>query len=363
MMWTLTAISLLPIIPRFTFRARKQQIGWDDFFMGTTWVCEIARLVRRMLTTIQACFVGWSTVLTLYAHRGGCQHIWDVQKRGTDNLTRVILLNWTSQIFGIVGVATGKISIAALLLSIIRNTGWTWQRIYLWTVTIILTSCVAISCSLLTFLQCNPPSRLWDPRVEGICIGPEVMAASGIFTGCKLDLAADVLGVLTSLAFFTFADASLAIIPATIFWKLRISVLQRIQLCIVFGLNILTSVCSGIKTQYLAELGNRTDQTWATYDIFAWVTAELFLLVVCGTVPTLHPLLHMIQSLLIFIRGKIRRRDCSSDEVLKPSDEVLTVGRIRMRLAQTTDKPVDVEESEAQPPNREGGGQWRIRAR
>lgn len=109
-----------------------------------------------------------------------------MEKRGIDNLTRVILLNWTSQIFGIVGVATGKISISALLLHIMRDGGWKWQRIYLWTVTIVLTSCVAISCSLLTFLQCSPPSRLWDMRVEGTCIDPKVMAAYGIFTGCEL---------------------------------------------------------------------------------------------------------------------------------------------------------------------------------
>lgn len=63
------------------------------------------------------------------------------------------------------------------------------------------------------------------------------------------------------------------------------------QLTIVFGLNILTSICSGIKTQYLAELANRTDQTWATYDIFVWVTGELFLMIVCGTIPTLHAVL------------------------------------------------------------------------
>ncbi|XPS75893.1 hypothetical protein M3J07_007957 [Ascochyta lentis] len=317
MMWTLTSLSFFTVVLRFIFRARKRQIGWDDIFMATTWLC----------------FVGWSSVLTLYASRGGCQHIWDVQKRGMDNLTRAILLNWTSQIFGIVGVATGKISISALLLAILRDTGWRWQRIYLWTVTIVLTSCVAISCSLLTFLQCSPPRRLWDPRIEGTCMDPKIMAAYGIFTG----------------SFYTFADASLAIIPLTIFWKLRISMLQRIQLCIVFGLNILTSICSGIKTQYLAELGNRTDQTWATYDIFAWVTAELFLLVVCGTVPTLYPLLRAIQSLLAWIRNKIVPRSPTSEDAQRQSDEVLTVGKIRMRLKKRTTRATTTESgSEAQ---------------
>jgi len=326
MMWTLTALSLFTVVLRFVFRVRKRQMGWDDIFMGITW----------------ACFVGWSTVLTLYANRGGCQHIWDVQKRGMDNLTRAILLNWTSQIFGIVGVATGKISISALLLHIMRDTGRRWQRTYLWTVTIVITSCVAISCSLLTFLQCRPPQRLWDPRIEGTCIDPKVMAAYGIFTG----------------SFFTFADASLAIIPLTIFWRLRISRLQRIQLCIVFGLNILTSICSGIKTQYLAELGNRTDQTWATYDIFAWVTAELFLLVVCGTVPTLYPLLRGIQSLLVSIKSKVLR-SAEDQSPLRESDEVLTIGQLRQQLR----KPGITEMTENEEANLEIVSQAQVRVR
>ncbi|PSN65248.1 hypothetical protein BS50DRAFT_527481 [Corynespora cassiicola Philippines] len=299
MLWVLTSLAFLTVILRFIFRARKRQFGWDDFFMATT----------------MACFIGWSAVLTLYANRGGCQHIWDVEKRGIENLTRVILLNWTSQIFGIVGVATGKISISALLLGIIRETEWRWQRYYLWAITIILASGVAISCCLLTFLQCNPPERLWDPRVPGKCLDPKIMSGYGTFTG----------------SFNTFADASLAIIPLTIFWNLRMSMIEKIQLCIVFGLNILTSICSGIKTQYLAELSNRTDQTWATYDIFAWVTAELFLIIVCGTLPTLYPLLRAIQSIISSLKTKVSSNPSNTDDQGNNSSELLTIGKIRVR--------------------------------
>lgn len=140
--------------------------------------------------------------------------------------------------------------------------------------------------------------------------------------------------------------------------------LQRIQLCIVFGMNILTSICSGIKTQYLAELSNRTDQTWATYDIFAWVTAELFLLIVCGTVPTLHPLLRGIQSLLAFVKSKVARRQSGSEEALKPADEVLTVGKIRMRMRrESTALASDASRNEAQMHQNNNNGEWRVRAR
>ena len=106
-------------------------------------------------------------------------------------------------------------------------------------------------------------------------------------------------------AFNTFADASLAIIPATIFWQLNNTRTEKIQLTIVFGLNILTSICSGIKTQYLAALGDRKDQTWATYDIFVWVTGELFLMIVCGTIPTLHTVLQWCRGAASDIRSKV----------------------------------------------------------
>lgn len=90
-----------------------------------------------------------------------------------------------------------------------------------------------------------------------------------------------------STAWNTFVDASLAVIPLSIFWRLNCSVTEKVQLSIVFGLNILASICSGIKTQYITHLFNRADFTWSTYDLFVWITAELFLIIVCGTIPTL----------------------------------------------------------------------------
>lgn len=125
------------------------------------------------------------------------------------------------------------------------------------------------------------------------------MSSYGTFTGCKLSDHAmrDDTVLIGCLAWNTFADASLAILPATIFWKLNCSRTKKIQLSIVFGFNILTSICSGIKTQYLVELGNRTDFTWATYDIFMWVTAEVFLMVFCGTIPMLNPIYHGLSRL------------------------------------------------------------------
>ena len=132
--------------------------------------------------------------------------------------------------------------------------------------------------------------------------------------------------MLTLTALNTLVDASLAIVPLTIFWNLNMDALRKVQLSIVFGLNILTSMCSGIKTQYLVELANRKDQTWATYNIFAWVTAELFLIIICGTVPMLYPLLVAIRS----FSSKVQRwlyPDAAPNEA--ELDTLVTIGRIR----------------------------------
>lgn len=100
-------------------------------------------------------------------------------------MAKVQLLNWTSQVFGIVGVCAGKISVSALLLAILKNAWRRWQAIYLWIFCIMIASGVAISCSVLTMAQCQPAAALWDGRVKGECINPEIMANYGTFTGGK----------------------------------------------------------------------------------------------------------------------------------------------------------------------------------
>ncbi|OAQ73581.1 hypothetical protein VFPPC_01265 [Pochonia chlamydosporia 170] len=310
LLWALTSLALITSLLRVYSRLHHRMFGWDDVFM----VCAMM------------CFFGWSITLTLYANRGGLRHIQDVAKTGPDNVATVLLLNWLSQPFGIIGVACGKISVAALLLQIIELTELRWHRLFLWIVPITLAALIAISCSVLTFAQCSPANALWDKRVEGKCIDPHVMAGFGTFTG----------------SYNTFADACLAIIPATIFWQLNSTRTEKIQLTIVFGLNILTSICSGIKTQYLVQLGNRVDQTWATYDIFVWVTGELFLMIVCGTIPTLHMVLRWFRSAAGSVKSKVTpnssRKSASNPSSERAVTELSDMTHMTVRTRTTIEK-------------------------
>ncbi|KAH8678636.1 hypothetical protein BGZ60DRAFT_555217 [Tricladium varicosporioides] len=315
MMWILTVVSSMTIVMRLFFRARMAIIGWDDCFM-----------LLAML-----CFYGWAITLTILCLRGGERHIQDVGKLGQDTIAEVQLLNWTSQVFGIMGVGAGKVSVSALILAIMKNTHKTWQKAYLWTFCIVLVCGVSISCSILTFSQCRPAAALWDTRISGTCLEPKIMADFGTFTG----------------AYNTFIDASLALIPATIFWTLRIGIQEKMTLSIIFGLNVLTCICSGIKTSYLSQLANRTDFTWATYDIFSWVTSEFFLITVCGSLPTLKPLLD-------FLRGKKSSQYASSayvrhtgDSASKSSDIQLNAYRKKgiKNEATVSNSPQDLQNS------------------
>lgn len=68
-----------------------------------------------------------------------------------------------------------------------------------------------------------------------------------------------------------------------------------------------SSICSAIKTSYLPQLADRVDITWTTFYIFVWTTSELFVIIFCGTIPTLKSVLDF------FLRGaKSTRADDSA---------------------------------------------------
>lgn len=53
MMWTLTSLSFFTVVLRFVFRVRRRQMGWDDIFMGLTWVRKSAKQAEGRLTDLR----------------------------------------------------------------------------------------------------------------------------------------------------------------------------------------------------------------------------------------------------------------------------------------------------------------------
>ena len=85
-------------------------------------------------------------------------------------------------------------------------------------------------------------------------------------------------------------DAVLAFIPASVIYKLNLELKKRVNLCILLGLGVITSICGIVKATYIPSLKAHADITWNTYDLLVWSGSELFVLICCGSIPTLKPL-------------------------------------------------------------------------
>lgn len=88
-------------------------------------------------------------------------------------------------------------------------------------------------------------------------------------------------------------DVVLATLPTTIFYKLQMSLKTKLGLCIILSLGLVAAICGAIKTKFLASLNARSDLTWDTYDLLIWSDAELFVIIVCGSIPPIKPLYDM----------------------------------------------------------------------
>lgn len=56
-------------------------------------------------------------------------------------------------------------------------------------------------------------------------------------------------------------DVLLAVLPATIFYNLKMSVGKKLGLCALLGLGLIAAICGAIKIKFLAGLNSRSDLT------------------------------------------------------------------------------------------------------
>ncbi|KAI1140005.1 hypothetical protein F5Y05DRAFT_376844 [Hypoxylon sp. FL0543] len=248
-------IALIFVSLRLWARMRIRGFGWDDTFMVTTWI------LFACLTVIVG-FIGAN---------GGTRHVYYLREKEVEY---VLKLNYIAQPFGIVSVGTGKIAVGLTILRILGSTS-KWRRRCLWAL-MIFTGVITVATAVFTFTQCRIPAALWQPslRAAASCYDPSIQSNFSIF----------------SASWNSAIDFLLALLPWSFIWGLHLSVRKRIGLTLLLGCGMLSGVFSAIKAAQLVSLAARSDLTWATYQLFAWVSAEIFVIILCGSVPTLKPL-------------------------------------------------------------------------
>lgn len=111
-----------------------------------------------------------SSFWTVYSIEGGARHVYYLT---LDQGIRASRLNWISQPFTIMALATGKASVAFFLLRILGPSKWRKPFLYFVTISSLIGCGID---SILSFVQCKPVGRLWDSRIDGHCWNPRVQA-------------------------------------------------------------------------------------------------------------------------------------------------------------------------------------------
>lgn len=105
-----------------------------------------------------------------------------------------------------------------------------------------------------------------------------------------MEICRRLLLIRPGIALNIFTDTVLAIIPASTVYTLHMDSCKRISLVIILSLGIIATICGVVKATSLPLLSAHFDIAWNIYNLIAWVGSELFVLIFCGSVPSLRPL-------------------------------------------------------------------------
>ncbi|KAK3935415.1 hypothetical protein QBC46DRAFT_453475 [Diplogelasinospora grovesii] len=253
--WTLIAITTIFFALRIWARIYKR-LGWDDFFMACAWVCMVAEGI----------------IMHFIAASGGTRHFLYLSLSQQEHNIKLQLI---ALIIGIACTAFGKIAIGITILRIVGNTS-AWQKWSVW-FTIIVTAVTSTIDIFLTAFRCGSDVKvLWtfELMATAKCLPQNPVFEYNTFAA----------------AWQAFADFFFSLLPMAVVWKLRLPLSKRLYLIGALGLTAFTGIAGSVKTSLSASLASPTDPTWDVFALYIWASVESMLIIVCGSIPALHPL-------------------------------------------------------------------------
>ncbi|KAG6000897.1 hypothetical protein E4U43_001466, partial [Claviceps pusilla] len=211
-------------------------------------------------------------VLTKVILIGGLRHIYYLEQ---NQRVQVLKWTWICQPFIVMGFATGKLSIGILLWRVVGSASF-WRK---WLLCLALASAFIFSVVnvALTYAQCSKLEALWNRALlaegKATCWSPTVQLNFALFlSGWNI-----------------VVDLFLAVLPATFFYKLNLTLKKKIGLCALLGLGSLAAICAAVKAKYLYLMTVRSDTGSKAFELYAWSTMELFLIILCGSIAPIKP--------------------------------------------------------------------------
>ncbi|KAF3404512.1 hypothetical protein DPV78_002597 [Talaromyces pinophilus] len=257
-MWTLTMITTSMVIARIYIRVKiVKNVGLDDWTIMAGMIFGLAYLG---LTT--------ANVIVGYGRHAVTLDL--------PHLEKAILLNTVGFLFGILSFTIPKIAVAIMLIRILNPSK---IQKYFVTGLVSFAACVAATCIILLFTECDPPASQWDKSIpNATCRDPWILIDFAVFTG----------------ALSAFVDLYLSIYPAVVLWKLNMSVKKRLALMCALGLGSIAAAMAVVKCTQLKGLADTADYTFGTWELVIWTNIEADVVVIASCIPTLQPLLEYI---------------------------------------------------------------------
>jgi hypothetical protein len=92
--------------------------------------------------------------------------------------------------------------------------------------------------TIVTFVQCNPVEKNWNPEVPGTCWNPKIYLHMGYFSGCMHSVQAGCAYTNTIVAYSGTLDFIYALYPVFQVSTLQIERSRKIVIAVSFSLGI-----------------------------------------------------------------------------------------------------------------------------
>lgn len=256
--WTQLSVATVFIILRIWARTIKRSVGLDDAAMIASWVLYLADTI----------------IINYLAKTNRMRHIMYLAlEGGLPAINNALMWLIIVLCIGIFLTGLGKIAIGITILRIIGGTS-NWQRWVVWCTLFLTVATCIIDFGVSTF-RCGDPRITWtvEAHATANCISVDNQT--------RINIWANSVQV--------FADFAFSVLPMVVVWNLRLPTHKKHFLVTALGLTLLTGAAGTAKTVYAATM-NKSDLTFTIMPSLVWFSTESMLIIVCGSVPSLHPL-------------------------------------------------------------------------
>ncbi|KAK5661807.1 hypothetical protein OQA88_9909 [Cercophora sp. LCS_1] len=250
--WLLTALSAAFLALRVYCKfLRHRGLWWDDHVLIAAWLS----------LALSNSFV--SVAISLGFGRPLSQFNFD------RDLDVFLLMSNLAGTFSILAACWSKTSFAITVLRI--SSGWMKGLVWVIIITVNLSLGVAVA---ITWGQCTPIEKIWQPLLDGECWPKYVQIRYNTFTA----------------VYSGAMDIVLAVVPWKMIWTLTMNKKEKFGVLVAMSMGIFAGVTSIIKLTQLPTISN-TSFTDSSVQLVILAAAEGAITIIAASIPILRALL------------------------------------------------------------------------